>query len=58
MADRWTYDYQGKLELIDYQIVNPVLAPMVDPQSVTIRHTATVDNASDHSPVVTTYMVN
>ena len=58
MADRWTYDFQGKLELIDFQIVNPVLAPMVDTKSVSIRHSANVDNASDHAPVIATYMVN
>lgn len=58
MADRWTYDFQGKLELIDYQIVNPVLAPMIDTQSVTIRHAPNVEDASDHSPVIVTYMVN
>jgi endonuclease/exonuclease/phosphatase family metal-dependent hydrolase len=58
MADRWTYDYQGKLELIDYQIVNPVLAPMIDPQSVDIVHSGNVDAASDHAPVVATYLVN
>ena len=58
MADRWTYVYQGKKELIDYQIVNPVLAPMIDTKSVIIRHSASVDNASDHSPVIATYMVN
>jgi endonuclease/exonuclease/phosphatase family metal-dependent hydrolase len=58
MADRWSYVYQGKLELIDYQIVNPVLAPMIDTKSVAIRHTTSVDDASDHSPVMATYMVN
>lgn len=57
-GDRWTYDFQGKLELIDYQIVNPVLAPMVETQSVTIRHSANVDAASDHSPVFVSYLVN
>ncbi len=58
MADRWSYNYQGKLELIDYQIVNPVLGPMIDTKSVAIRHSANVDNASDHSPMIATYMVN
>lgn len=57
-ADRWSYNFQGKLELIDYQFVNPVLAPMLDAQSVTIKHSADVDTASDHSPVIATYLVN
>lgn len=57
-TDRWSYDFQGKLELIDFQMVNPVLAPMLDVQSVVIRHAADVDTASDHSPVIATYMVN
>jgi endonuclease/exonuclease/phosphatase family metal-dependent hydrolase len=58
IGDRWSYDYQGKLELIDFQIVNPVLAPMVDTKSVAIRHATNVEAASDHSPVIATYMVN
>jgi endonuclease/exonuclease/phosphatase family metal-dependent hydrolase len=58
IADRWTYNYQGKLELIDFQFANPVLSPMLDPTTVTIRHTTDVDNASDHAPVIATYMVN
>lgn len=57
-ADRWSYNFQGKLELIDYQFVNTILAPMLDAQSVTIKHSADVDTASDHSPVIATYMVN
>lgn len=57
-ADRWSYTFQGKRELIDYQIVNPVLAPMIEMQSATIRHSTNVDAASDHSPVFASYMVN
>lgn len=57
-ADRWSYNFQGKFELIDYQFVNAILAPMLDAQSVTIKHSADVDTASDHSPVIATYMVN
>lgn len=58
MADRWTYNFQGKLELIDYQVVNPILAPMLDVPSVKIHHSVNVDDASDHSPVFATYLVN
>jgi predicted extracellular nuclease len=56
-ADRWTFDFQGGLELIDHQMANPVAAPWIDPASVTIRHGAEVEAASDHSPVSATYMV-
>ncbi|MBK9265761.1 MAG: endonuclease/exonuclease/phosphatase family protein [Polyangiaceae bacterium] len=57
-ANRWTYEFQGKLELIDHQFASPILAPMLDAASVTIRHGADVDDASDHAPVIATYMVN
>ncbi len=57
-ADRWSYDYQGKLELIDYQMSSPVLSPMLDSSSVVIRHGNDVDDASDHAPVMATYSVN
>lgn len=56
-ANRWTYDYQGKLELIDHQMSNDRLAAMLDPASVVIRHGADVEAASDHSPVMATYLV-
>lgn len=57
-GDRWSYNFQGKLELIDYQMSNSVLGPMLDKTSVVIRHSGNVDIASDHSPVIATYMVN
>ncbi|MDI3290865.1 endonuclease/exonuclease/phosphatase family protein [Polyangium sp. 15x6] len=55
--DRWTYDYQGTLELVDHQMSNPLLAGMLDQASVTIRHGDDVDAATDHAPVVATYGV-
>lgn len=57
-ANRWSYNYQGKLELIDYQMSNLILAPMLDTSSVVIRHGTDVDDASDHAPVMATYSVN
>ena len=57
-ADRWTYDYQGKLELIDFQFANPNLSQMLDAASVTIRHAKDAEDASDHAPIIATYMVN
>ena len=54
---RWTYDYQGTLELVDHQMSNPLLAGMLDQASVLIRHDNDVDAATDHAPVVATYGV-
>src|SRR5690606_21272917 len=48
-ADRWTFDFQGTLELIDHQMSNPIAAPWLDTSSVTIRHGAEVEAASDHA---------
>ena len=56
-GSRWTYDYQGKLELIDHQMSNGRLAALLDPASVVIRHGADVEAASDHAPILATYMI-
>lgn len=56
-ADRWTFNYQGTLELIDYQMSNPVMAEWLDTTSVVILHGANIEAASDHSPLKATYMV-
>jgi endonuclease/exonuclease/phosphatase family metal-dependent hydrolase len=57
-GDQWTFDFQGKLELIDHQMSNPLMFERLDPASVKIRHGADVDAASDHAPVMATYEVN
>ncbi|WP_437624673.1 endonuclease/exonuclease/phosphatase family protein [Sorangium sp. So ce1151] len=56
-ADRWSYDFNGQLELIDHQLVNPLLRDMLDPGSVQIPHGPPVDEASDHAPVFSVYTV-
>lgn len=56
-AERWTFDYLGMRELVDQQMSSPTLAAMIDPASVQIPHTAAVNAASDHHPVVATYLV-
>jgi endonuclease/exonuclease/phosphatase family metal-dependent hydrolase len=60
-TDRWTFDYQGALELVDHQMANPVLTGMIEPNSVEILHGPEVDEqpggASDHSPLVATYQI-
>jgi endonuclease/exonuclease/phosphatase family metal-dependent hydrolase len=53
--DRWSFNFQGNLELIDHQIGNPNMMDRLDPASVTIRHGGDVDIASDHHPIMATY---
>lgn len=61
IADRYSYDYMGKLELIDHQMANPALAAMLDPGKVVLLHGPKIDDgsksASDHSPLKATYRV-
>ncbi|WP_437962613.1 endonuclease/exonuclease/phosphatase family protein (plasmid) [Sorangium sp. So ce119] len=56
-ADRWTYDFNGQLELIDHQMVNPLLRDMLDPASVQIPHGPSIDDASDHAPIFSVYRI-
>jgi len=56
-SERYSYIYSGTKELIDHQLSNPVMSAWLDPAEVTIVHSNTVDDASDHSPVVATYRV-
>lgn len=55
--DRWTFDFMGTLELIDHQIANPVMFGRLDPENVVIRHGNDVDIASDHHPLMATYLL-
>jgi endonuclease/exonuclease/phosphatase family metal-dependent hydrolase len=57
-ADRWTFDYQGSLELVDQQMGNPLLTERLVPTSVRILHEPEVDPASDHYPLIATYLIN
>src|SRR5262249_15753502 len=54
-GEQWTFDFNGKLELIDHQMANPRLFGMLDPSSVVIPHDT--GSASDHAPVIATYDV-
>lgn len=54
---QWSYNFKGLQELIDHQIANSLFAGMIDAPSVVITHSAPVDNASDHAPVMATYNV-
>jgi endonuclease/exonuclease/phosphatase family metal-dependent hydrolase len=53
----WTYDYGETPELIDHQMMSPVLHPMLDPESVVVPHGDVVERASDHAPVAATYLL-
>jgi endonuclease/exonuclease/phosphatase family metal-dependent hydrolase len=55
--DRWTFDYQGVRELIDHQIVNPKMHGLLDTTKVVIPHGSEVGMASDHTPIVATYLL-
>ncbi|WP_437601094.1 endonuclease/exonuclease/phosphatase family protein [Sorangium sp. So ce590] len=56
-ADQWTYDFHGQLELIDHQMVNPLLRRMLDPGSVHIPHGPWIEDASDHAPIFSAYRI-
>jgi endonuclease/exonuclease/phosphatase family metal-dependent hydrolase len=53
----WTYGFGRVSELIDHQMMSPVLSPMLDPASVAIPHDDAVERASDHAPLAATYML-
>ncbi|RLB54360.1 MAG: hypothetical protein DRI90_20290, partial [Deltaproteobacteria bacterium] len=57
-ADRWTFEYQGAFELVDQQMLNGLLHDRLDPTSVRILHGPEAEAASDHAPLVATYLVN
>ena len=57
-GDRWTFNFQGTLELVDHQIANPLLAGKLNTSSVEILHGPEVEAASDHAPLVATYDIN
>jgi len=54
--DRWTFDFMGAQELIDHQMGNAKLTSRLDKSSVIIRHSADVGVASDHAPMMATYL--
>ncbi|WP_437945502.1 endonuclease/exonuclease/phosphatase family protein [Sorangium sp. So ce296] len=56
-ADQWTYDFRGQLELIDHQMVNPLLWRMLDPRSIRIPHGPSIEDASDHAPIFSGYRI-
>jgi len=56
-SDRYTFVYNGAKELIDHQMVNPLLKQMLDGKGAVIRHGADVEDASDHFPLMVTYQI-
>jgi exonuclease III len=57
-SERWTYNYNGTLELVDHQMVNPALRAMLVEGSVSIPHGGAISAASDHAPILATYSVS
>ncbi|MBW2456247.1 MAG: endonuclease/exonuclease/phosphatase family protein [Deltaproteobacteria bacterium] len=57
-ADRWTFEYQGAHELVDQQMANGLLHDRLDGPSVRILHSPEAEAASDHAPLIATYLVN
>ncbi len=57
-ADRWTFEYQNAHELVDQQMVNGLLHQRLDEASVRILHSPEAEAASDHAPLIATYLVN
>jgi len=53
-ADRWTYDFNGSLELIDHHMANKRMQQHLDTSLVEIRHGLPM-TASDHAPMMVTY---
>jgi endonuclease/exonuclease/phosphatase family metal-dependent hydrolase len=53
----WTYGFGKTPELIDHQLMSPVLSPMLDPASVATPHDDAVARASDHAPLAATYLL-
>lgn len=57
VADQWTFDFMGTKELIDHQMANAVMTGFLDPDGGEIIHSASLDDASDHAPMMITYLV-
>jgi predicted extracellular nuclease len=58
LAERYSFIFQGKYELIDHHMANPTMAAKLDPSSVLLKHGFGFDSgkyASDHTPVQATY---
>lgn len=59
--DRYSFDFNGTLELIDHQFASPLAAKLIDPTGAVLKHGAGIDDgskyASDHSPMFAVYQV-
>jgi endonuclease/exonuclease/phosphatase family metal-dependent hydrolase len=56
-ADRYSVTFGGNPQLFDDQLGDPNATALLDPASVSIPHTGAVNTASDHDPVVVSYLV-
>ncbi|MBK7585483.1 MAG: endonuclease/exonuclease/phosphatase family protein [Myxococcales bacterium] len=57
-ADRYSVTFGGSPQLYDDQLGDPAAATLLDAASVTILHDGAVNTASDHDPVLATYMLH
>jgi len=56
-SERYSVTFGGNLQLYDDQLADPAAAALLDSASVQILHGADVNAASDHDPVIATFMV-
>jgi endonuclease/exonuclease/phosphatase family metal-dependent hydrolase len=58
---RYSFNFNGTLELIDHQFMSPLGAKLLDDSSVVLKHGAGIDDgskyASDHAPLFAVYDV-
>jgi endonuclease/exonuclease/phosphatase family metal-dependent hydrolase len=57
-GERYSVTFGGTPQLYDDQICDPNAKGLLDPASVTILHDGAVNTASDHDPVVATYLLH
>ncbi len=57
-AQRYTYTFNSQKELIDHQLGSSTAHGWLQADKVLIRHGSDVNAASDHSPLLATYLVN
>ncbi len=56
IADRWTFQFRGEQQQVDYIVGTPIMQSEVD--EVVILHGPEVEAASDHSPIVSRFTLN
>lgn len=57
-GERYSVSFSGNLQLFDDQLADPKAAALLDKTSAIILHGPDANAASDHDPVMATYLVN